>query len=67
MDRAADESELRVRAMPERRDRLLDWIGHLLCRFGVHDYRLIEAIGGKVSERGSASGVVVESAVTSPM
>jgi len=29
----------------ESRDRLLDWIGRLLCWFGFHDYRLIEVVG----------------------
>ena len=24
---------------------MLNWIGRILCRFGFHDYRLIEAIG----------------------
>ncbi len=31
--------------MAESRDRLLDWIGRLLCWFGFHDYRLIEWVG----------------------
>ena len=30
--------------MAEIRDRLLDWIGRLLCWFGFHHYRLIEVI-----------------------
>ncbi len=37
---------LRIRAVAERRDRLLDWIGRLLCRFGFHDYRLMEMVSG---------------------
>ncbi len=31
--------------MAEIRDRLRNWIGHLLCGVGFHDYRLIEVIG----------------------
>ena len=31
--------------MAESRDRIQNWIGRLLCRFGIHDYRLIEVIG----------------------
>ena len=31
--------------MAESRDRMLNWIGRLLCRFGFHDYRLIEVVG----------------------
>jgi len=27
------------------RDRMPNWISRLLCRFGVHDYHLIEVIG----------------------
>ncbi len=26
-------------------DRMLNWIGRLLCRFGFHDYQLIEVAG----------------------
>ena len=37
---------LGVRTVAESRDRLLDWIGRLLCQFGFHDYRLIEVVGG---------------------
>ncbi len=36
---------LGVRTVAEGRDRMQNWIGRLLCRFGVHDYRLIEVIG----------------------
>ena len=31
--------------MAESRDRMLNWIGRLLCRFGFHDYHLIEVVG----------------------
>ena len=31
--------------MTESRDRMPNWIGRLLCRFGFHDYHLIEVIG----------------------
>ena len=31
--------------MAESRDRMPNWIGRLLCRFGFHDHRLIEVIG----------------------
>jgi len=29
----------------ENRDKLPNWIDRLLCRFGFHDFRLIEVIG----------------------
>ncbi len=32
--------------MVENRDKLPNWIGRLLCWFGLHDYRLIEVVGG---------------------
>ena len=31
--------------MAESRDGMPHWIGRLLCRFGLHDYRLIEVVG----------------------
>ncbi len=31
--------------MAEIRDRLRNWIGHLLCGVGFHDYHLIEVVG----------------------
>ncbi len=31
--------------MAESRESLPGWIGQLLCRFGFHDYRLIEVVG----------------------
>ena len=31
--------------MADSRDRMLNWIDRLLCRFGFHDYRLIEVVG----------------------
>ncbi len=31
--------------MAESGDRILNWIGRLLCRIGFHDYRLIEVVG----------------------
>ncbi len=31
--------------MAESGDRMGNWIGRLLCRFGFHDYRLIEVVG----------------------
>ena len=31
--------------MAESRDKMLGWIGRLLCLFGFHDYRLIEVVG----------------------
>ena len=31
--------------MAGSRDKLPDWIDRLLCRFGFHDYRLIEVVG----------------------
>ncbi len=31
--------------MVENRDKLPNWIGRLLCRFGLHEYRLIEVVG----------------------
>ncbi len=37
--------DLGVRTVVESRDRIQNWIGRLLCRFGLHDYRLIEMIG----------------------
>lgn len=36
---------LGVRTVAENRDRMLNWIGRLLCRLGIHDYRLIEVVG----------------------
>ncbi|MCZ6813259.1 MAG: hypothetical protein O7F14_04310 [Alphaproteobacteria bacterium] len=32
--------------MAESSDKLMDWIGRLLCRFGFHDYRLMEMVSG---------------------
>jgi hypothetical protein len=37
---------LKVPTVTERRNELPSWIGRLLCRFGIHDYRLIEVVGG---------------------
>ena len=37
---------LKVPAVTEKRDKLPAWIGRLLCRLGLHDYRLIEVVGG---------------------
>ncbi len=31
--------------MAKSRDRMPNWISRLLCRFGFHDYHLIEVIG----------------------
>ena len=31
--------------MVESRDGMPNWIGRLFCRFGLHDYRLIEVVG----------------------
>jgi len=28
------------------RTALHEWIGHLLCRVGLHDFRLLEIVGG---------------------
>ena len=41
---------LRVRSeygqtMSERRDDLPSWLGHLMCRLGMHDFQLIEVTG----------------------
>jgi hypothetical protein len=27
--------------MSERRDNFPSWLGHLMCRFGMHDFQLI--------------------------
>ena len=35
---------LGVPLVAESRDTMLNWIGRLLCRFGFHDYRLIEVV-----------------------
>ncbi len=37
---------LRIRSVAESSDKLMDWIGRLLCRFGFHDYRLMEMVSG---------------------
>ncbi len=31
--------------MAESHNGMPNWIGRLLCRFGLHDYRLIEVVG----------------------
>ncbi len=31
--------------MAESRDKMLNWIGRLLCLLGIHDYQLIEVVG----------------------
>ncbi len=41
--------------MAESRDRMMNWIGRFLCRFGFHDDRLIEVVvafggGGQVQK-----------------
>ena len=36
---------LGVLTVAESRDKMLNWIGRLLCLFGFHDYHLIELIG----------------------
>ncbi len=36
---------LGVLTVAEIRDKMLNWIGRLLCLFGFHDYHLIEVIG----------------------
>ncbi len=36
---------LGARAVAESRDRIHNWIGRLLCQFGLHKYRLIEVDG----------------------
>ncbi len=37
--------DLGVRAVVESRDSMQNWVGRLLCRFGLHNYRLIEVDG----------------------
>ena len=36
---------LGVLTVAEIRDKMLNWIGRLLCLLGFHDYRLIEVVG----------------------
>lgn len=32
--------------MAGKRRSLSDWLGRILCRIGLHDYELIEKVGG---------------------
>ncbi len=36
----------KARTVSERRNELLTWIGRLLCYLGIHDFRLVEVVGG---------------------
>jgi hypothetical protein len=31
--------------MSERRDNFPNWVGHLMCRFGIHDFQLLKVTG----------------------
>ena len=39
-------ASLRIWIVPESLDKLREWIGRLVCRFGFHDYRLMEMVSG---------------------
>lgn len=36
----------KARAVTDERDRLPAWLDRLLCRLGMHDFRLVEVVGG---------------------